>query len=107
MFRQQDLIDKVNEDFVKLKARMLTMGKEKIFQQSEKIDFAKKLRRFLSNGVEDFCRPVLITFLEMENIYDTCFLYYKDYKEEEFFSDQPEDWEEILTRAYEDYYVEM
>lgn len=80
-----------------MKARFLYLGREKIFQQSNKIEFAKKLRRELTapNVMHD--DNTLRALLEEENIYDTAYRYYKkkyeniyddyDYAEDERLND--------------------
>lgn len=78
MIKQQDIIDKANEDFVKFKARQLHLGKEKIFQQSEKINLAKKVRRFLTDSTNIFDNLISHQLIDMENVYDVFYKYYKE-----------------------------
>ncbi len=91
MIKQQQIIDKANEDFVKLKARMLHLGKEKIFQQSEKIEISKIIRRFLTNPEIVFNTSIKHVLIDMDNIYDVFYQHYKslpeDTKVEDFFID--------------------
>jgi len=77
MLKHQDIIEKANEDFVQLKARMLTLGKEKIFQQSEKIEFAKRFKRMIMDCEHPVDNHILHILIDMENIYDVFFDYYK------------------------------
>lgn len=78
MLKTQDVINKANEDFVKFKARLMHIGKEQIFQQSDKISFAKKLRRVLSADNVQYDNFTMHAIIDMENVYD---VFYKDYKE--------------------------
>lgn len=80
MLKQQDLIDKANDDFVKFKARLLYLGKEKIFQQSEKIEFAKTLKEELEYPFQIMDNDTLHALLDMDNIYDVFYRYYKPRK---------------------------
>ncbi len=89
MIKQQQIIDKANEDFVKFKARLLHLGKEKIFQQSEKIEMSKIVRRFLTSPEVVFDSMIKHQLLDMDNIYDVFYQYYKtlpqDFRIEDFF----------------------
>lgn len=78
MIKQQDVINKANEDFVKFKARLMHLGKEQIFQQSDKINFAKKFRRVLAadNMIIDNISSLKI--IDMENVYDVFYNFYKE-----------------------------
>lgn len=76
MVKQQDITNKVNEDFVKFKARLMHLGKEQIFQQSDKITLAKKIRRSLSHLEAD--NKIYHLLLDMQNVYDVFYDYYKE-----------------------------
>lgn len=78
MLKQQDLTNKANEDFVKFKARLMHLGKEQVFQQSEKIELAKKVRRMLTYPYQYMDNIVYHKFMDMENIYDVFYKYYKE-----------------------------
>ena len=80
MIKQQDIIDKANDDFVKFKARLMYLGKEKIFQQSEKIEFAKRLKAELEYPFQVMDNATLHALLDMDNIYDVFYRYYKPRK---------------------------
>ena len=78
MLKQQDLINKANEDFVKFKARLMHLGKEQVFQQSEKIELAKKVRRMLTYPNQMMDNITYHKFMDMENIYDVFYKFYKE-----------------------------
>ena len=87
MLKQQDIINKANEDFVKFKARLMHLGKEQVFQQSEKIELAKKVRRMLTYPYQIMDNITYHKLMDMENIYD---VFYKFYKEITYFPDEVE-----------------
>ena len=78
MLKTQDVINKANEDFVKFKARLMHLGKEQIFQQSEKIEISKRARRLLIETNVIYDNDICHKFLDMENIYDVFYNYYKE-----------------------------
>lgn len=82
MVKQQDVIDKANEDFVKFKARLLYLGREKIFQQSEKIEFARRLKSEFDYPFQIMDNNTIRAILDMDNIYDVFYRYYKAHQPE-------------------------
>lgn len=78
MLKTQDIVNKANEDFVKFKARLMHLGKEQIFQQSEKIEFSKKVRRYMTDTSRLYDNDICHTIIDMENIYDVFYNYYKE-----------------------------
>ena len=54
------------------------MGKEQIFQQSEKIEIAKRVRRMITATNQIYDNDICHKFLDMENIYDVFYNFYKE-----------------------------
>lgn len=94
MLKTQDVINKANEDFVKFKARLMHLGKEQIFQQSEKIEIAKRVRRLMSATNRLYDNDICHKFLDMENIYDVFYNFYKE---------KPCSLEDLLIRVIAEY----
>lgn len=77
MYKTQDIINKANEDFIKYKGRLMYLGKDKLFEQGEKINLAKKVKEMLTQKEMSYDNSIMRTIMEMENIYDTFYMYYK------------------------------
>ncbi len=85
MITTKDIVNKANDDYIKFKARLLYSGKEDIFNQSEKIQLAKKVKELLTATNVQYDNYISHALIDMDNVYD---VFYKVYKKK-YKSDTP------------------
>ncbi len=78
MTLQKQFKNKIDEDYMNFKARVLNCRKVHIYNLSDKIQFAKLLKKYFSYMLDMYDDDDILTFMTMKNIFDDMYRLYEE-----------------------------